>query len=206
MADTIGGIILAGGRSLRMGGGDKFLRSLAGRPVLAHVADRLRPQVNLLALNANGDPARLASFGLEVIADPLPGMGPLGGVLAGMRWAQRQGGALGRIVTVASDTPFFPRDLARRLAAAADTADRIVQSRSGGRLHPTFALWPVSLADDLEAFLSREGPSSMRAFAGDRHRPNVVDFPFDGDRNPFFNINTPQDLLTAEQIVAETKP
>nr|WP_173932245.1 molybdenum cofactor guanylyltransferase MobA [Chelativorans sp. Marseille-P2723] len=203
MKDRIGGVILAGGRSLRMGGGDKGLALLAGRPLLAHVIGRLRPQVNALALNTNSEPARLASFGLEIVADSLPGLGPLGGVLAGMRWAKQRGN-VERIVTVACDTPFFPAELVARLADAVGSDDRIVQARSGDRRHPTFALWPVSLADDLQTFLRCAGSHSMRAFAGERHPVALVDFPLGAGHDPFFNVNTPQDLLMAEQQLAES--
>lgn len=201
----IAGVILAGGRSTRMGGGDKALARLAGRPVLAHVIARLRPQVGSVALNANGDPARLEAFGLPVVADPLPDMGPLGGVLAGLRWATVQDDPPTHVATVACDTPFFPRDLVARLLQAAGTPERIVQARSGDRLHPTFALWPVSLVDDLEDYLRREGPASMRAYAGGRHQPAIVGFPIDEGHDPFFNINTPGDLEEAERRLSETK-
>lgn len=116
-AGPVAGVILAGGLSRRMGGGDKCLLPLGGRPILAHVIDRLRPQVGPLALNANGDPARFAAFGLEVVADDFPGFaGPLAGLLAGMDWAAARG--LPLVVTAAADTPFFPRDLVARLRAA----------------------------------------------------------------------------------------
>ncbi|HHX88424.1 MAG TPA: molybdenum cofactor guanylyltransferase, partial [Paracoccus sp.] len=112
------GVILAGGRATRMGGGDKGLRQVAGRRLLDHVIDRLGPQVAGLAINANGDPARLAGFGLPVLPDSLPDHpGPLAGVLAGMDWAAGQGARA--IVTAAADTPFFPPDLVARLQAAA---------------------------------------------------------------------------------------
>jgi len=199
--DRIAGIILAGGRSTRMGGGDKGLRLLSGRTMLRHVIDRLRPQVEAMAINANGDPARFAVFDLPVLPDPLPDLGPLGGVLAGLSWAAERESS--HIATVACDTPFFPPDFVERLQLAAAGTDRIVQSASGGRTHPTFALWPVSVAEDLEGFLRREGPSSVRAFAGDRHAAMLVDFPIDGGLDPFFNINTRDDLEKAERIAAE---
>ena len=114
-------MILAGGRATRMGGGDKGLLPLGGRPILAHVIERLAPQVERLALNANGDPARFAAFGLPVLADSVPGhAGPLAGVLAGLDWAAAEGAEA--IVTAAADTPFFPRDLVARAAAAAAAA------------------------------------------------------------------------------------
>ncbi|WP_309084358.1 molybdenum cofactor guanylyltransferase MobA [Chelativorans sp.] len=201
MDRKVAGIILAGGKSSRMGGGDKALHLLAGRPILTHVADRLGRQVDVLAINANGDPARFTEFGLAVVADPQPDLGPLGGVLAGLLWARSH--ACPCALTVACDTPFFPEDLVKRLRDAADQPDRIVQSSSGGRTHPTFALWPVSLAEDLDEFLRQAGAASMRAYAGARHRPAVVDFAVAGGVDPFFNINTRDDLIAAERIASE---
>lgn len=205
MGETIPGINLAGGRAARMGGGDKCLRPLAGRPILAHVIERLRPQVDMIVLNANGETRRFDMFGLEVVQDALADAGPLAGVLAGMLWAKRQDRAIARIVTVAADTPFFPRDLVSRLKAAQDSPQRIVQSSFGGRPHPTFALWPVSLAENLGAFLGNEGASSMRAFAGERHGTADVDFAIEGGLDPFFNINTPEDLEMAGGLAAEAR-
>lgn len=199
--DKIAGVILAGGNASRLGGGDKGLKSLAGKPLLAHVIERLQPQVDSIVLNANGDPARFAAFALPVVPDPVAGKGPLGGVLAGMRWASDKG--YGHIVTAACDTPFFPPDLVERLTAAAGTSDRIVISGSGRRTHPTFALWPVLLADDLEAHLGRPGSASMSAYAGGRHAPAFAEFHFDKGRDPFFNVNTMEDLRKAERIAQE---
>lgn len=199
----IAGVILAGGRSARMGGGDKFLRPLAGKPLLAHVIEHLRPQVDALAINANTDPARLESFGLPVIPDTLTGMGPLGGVLAALRWAQDLPRGYTHVATVACDTPFFPRDLVTKLRAAADASGSIVQALSSGRVHPTFALWPVSLAGKLEAFLQNQGAASMRAFAGGHHPAVAVDFAPEAGQDPFFNINTPTDLEAAEQMAGK---
>ncbi len=154
----IAGVILAGGRATRMGGGDKGLLDLGGRPILAHVIDRLAPQVDRLALNAAGDPARFAAFGLPVLPDSVSGFaGPLAGVLAGLDWAAGQGADA--IVTAAADTPFFPRDLVAVLRAAAAAegtplAMATTPGEGGADRHPTFGLWPVSLRDDLRAALA----------------------------------------------------
>ena len=197
------GVILAGGLSRRMGGGDKALLTLGGRPVLARVIDRLRPQVTDMALNANGDPARFAEFGLPVLADSLPGfVGPLAGVLAGLDWAAGQGAET--IVTVAADTPFFPDDLVERLHAAASAGGSPIalaatKDPDRGKIrHPTFGLWPVALRDDLRAALS-DGLRKIVLWT-DRHGAACAMFParpFD----PFFNINTPQDMLQAKDIL-----
>ncbi len=200
MSDLLG-VILAGGLATRMGGGDKALRALQGQPILAHVIDRLAPQVAAIALNANGDPARFAQWGLPVIADSIEGYaGPLAGVLAGLDWAASQGSA--NIVTVAADTPFFPETLSQRLAAGADatgSAIALAATHDGARLirHPTFGLWPTALRDDLREALS-EGLRKVVLWT-DRHGAATVTFqadPFD----PFFNINTPDDLTAAEAM------
>ncbi len=198
----IPGVILAGGRATRMGGGDKGLRPLGGGTLLSHVIDRLAPQAGPLALNANGDPARFAAFGLPVLPDGIPDHpGPLAGVLAGLDWAAGLGAA--SIVTAAADTPFFPRDLAARLRAAAAEAGAPIALAATpdadgqpGR-HPTFGLWPVALRDDLRAALAG-GLRKIVAWT-DAHGCATALFPaqpFD----PFFNVNTPEDLALAETL------
>lgn len=196
------GVILAGGQATRMGGGDKGLRMVAGQRLLDHVLERLAPQVAGMALNANGDPARFAEFGLPVLPDSLPDFpGPLAGVLAGMDWAAAQGAEA--VVSVAADTPFFPRDLVARLQAAAGPSGlALAATREGGKLwrHPTFGLWPVALRADLRAAL--EGGLRKVVIWTDKHGAGTAEFdilPFD----PFFNINTPQDIETAAQLVGQ---
>jgi molybdenum cofactor guanylyltransferase len=196
------GVILAGGQATRMGGGDKGLRMVAGQRLLDHVLERLAPQVAAMALNANGAPARFAEFGLPVLPDSLPDFpGPLAGVLAGMDWAAAQGAEA--VVSVAADTPFFPRDLVARLQAAAGPSGlALAATREGGKLwrHPTFGLWPVALRDDLRAAL--EGGLRKVVIWTDQHGAGTAEFdslPFD----PFFNINTPQDIETAAQLVGQ---
>jgi molybdopterin-guanine dinucleotide biosynthesis protein A len=203
MPEGVAGIILAGGRSSRMGGGDKSLHLLDGRPILAHVIARLRRQVDIVALNANGDPARLAAFGLEVVADPLPDLGPLGGILAGMKWAEAFSAGISHIVTVAADTPFFPADLAERLLAADAGVDQVVLAASDGRPHPTFGLWPIALCGDLETFLEQEGAASVRAFASTKMPPLIIDFPVSDNIDPFFNVNTHEDLARARALAGK---
>jgi len=196
------GVILAGGRATRMGGGDKGLRHLGDRRLIDHVIDRLAPQCAALAINANGDPARFAEFGLPVLADSLPDHpGPLAGVLAGLDWAAAEGHAA--IVTAAADTPFFPRDLARRLAAAAGPSGlALAASRDAeGKLwrHPTFGLWPVALRDDLRAAL-RGGLRKIVLWT-DAHGAGLAEFPAT-PVDPFFNVNTPEDIARAEDLRA----
>ena len=182
------GTILAGGQGRRMGGADKALIPLAGRPLIAHVIDRLEPQVERLGLSANGDPARLARFGLPVLPDQATSQGPLSGLLAALDWAAPLGAT--HLVTAPTDAPFLPPDLTPRLLLAGDLA----LARSAGNDHPTFGLWPVTLRDALRAFLASGAKTSVRAFA-DAHHAARADFPDDG---AFTNLNTPQDLATAE--------
>jgi molybdopterin-guanine dinucleotide biosynthesis protein A len=204
-AAGIPGVLLAGGRATRMGGGDKGRRLVAGRSLIAHAIARLAPQAGPIALNANGDPARFADLGLPVIADSVAGHpGPLAGVLAGLDWAAGQGAA--RIVTVAADTPFFPADLVARLVAAADAAgapialaatlDPAPEPGRGRVRHPTFGLWSTALRDDLRAAL-RGGVRKVVIWT-DGH--GAVDALFDAPEgaDPFFNVNTPEDLAAAE--------
>lgn len=192
----VAGIVLAGGRATRMGGGDKALRPLGGQPVLAHVIARLAPQVQALALSANGDPARFAAFGLPVLADPLPGFpGPLAGVLAGLDWAAGRGESA--LVSVAGDTPFLPPDLVARLQAAGPVA--LAASPAGGQMrrHPTVALWPVALREALRAALAR-GEHKVGRFLAE-HGARAAEFAAPPD--PFFNINTPEDLARAQSLL-----
>lgn len=199
---TLFGVILAGGQGRRMGGVDKAMVPLGGRPMIAHVIRRLAPQVGALAINAGGDPERFEGFALPVLRDPVPDRpGPLAGVLAGMRWAGAQGAD--HVVTAATDTPFLPGDLVARLRMAADGARApIALAESGGRLHPTFGLWPVTLAEDLELALE----AGTRKVAGWALGEGAVRVAFGvAGTDPFFNVNTPEELETAEQILSEAR-
>lgn len=191
------GVILAGGLARRMGGGDKGLLTLGGRTILSRVIDRLSPQVAGLALNANGDPARFASYGLPVIADGIDGfVGPLAGVLAGLDWAAGEGADA--IVTAAADTPFFPEDLTPRLLLAAEEAGTPIALAATTGRHPTFGLWPTALRDDLRAALEA-GTRKVVAWT-DVHGAATATFP-DTPFDPFFNVNTPEDLAQAEALL-----
>lgn len=201
MADVLPpAAILAGGLARRMGGGDKPLRAIAGRPLLAHVIERLQPQCGALALNANGDSARFESFGLPVIADDVQGFpGPLAGVLAAMDWAAEQQPHAACILTAPGDCPFLPRDLVARLhQARLDEHAEIAVAASGGHLHPVIALWPVAIRDALRAALIEDDIRKVERFTA-RYPRAVVEWPvtpFD----PFFNANTPEDVAEAERI------
>ena len=192
-------VLLAGGLARRMGGGDKPLRPLAGRPLLDHVLDRIRPQVRAIALNANGDPTRFAAWNLPVIPDTTPGNpGPLAGILAGMRWAAGQGAE--HLLSVPTDTPFLPHDLATRLDQARHAASvPIACAATNGRTHPVAALWPVALADTLEAALA----TGMRRIDRWTAEHGVAVATFDATPiDPFFNVNSPEELEEAERMLA----
>jgi molybdopterin-guanine dinucleotide biosynthesis protein A len=199
-AGDVVGVLLAGGQARRMGGGDKCLRRLGDRTILEHVIERARPQVTMLVLNANGDPARFARFGLPVAADLVEGFaGPLAGVLTGMEWARHNRPDCSWIATIATDTPFFPRDLVARLGQAIDGAD-LACAASNGRAHPVFGLWPVRLADDLRRAMVEDEIRKVDVWTA-RYRLVEVDFPAE-PFDPFFNANRPEDLAEAERLLA----
>jgi molybdopterin-guanine dinucleotide biosynthesis protein A len=196
---TFPGVILAGGRAQRMGGGDKGLLRLGKCCLFDHVITRLAPQCAPLAISANGDPARLARFGLPVLRDTAGGHpGPLAGVLAGLDWAAGLGAS--HLVTVAADTPFFPANLAVRLSAAGDAPIVLAGTPGpdGPLRHPTFGLWSVALRDDLRQALA-EGTRKVTAWA-DRHGATTAVFAAT-PADPFFNINTPADLALAQTLL-----
>lgn len=176
---------------------------LGGTTMLLRIIYRLQPQVTSIAINLNGVEAQAAIEGYPVFADTVPGfLGPLAGVLAAMRHTAATAPAATHVLVVPTDTPFFPDDLAQRLTDAMTQRGQIAVAASDGALHPLFALWPAALADDLEHWLTTDPKRRVRAFI-DRH-PNVtVDFPLatttSGPFDPFFNINTPDDLLQAEE-------
>ena len=197
------GVLLAGGQARRMGGGDKCLRLLGGRPILTHVIERVRPQVDRLILNANGDPGRFDDYDLTVVPDVIDGFaGPLAGVLTGMEWVLANRPDCPWIVTIATDTPFLPADLVPALMAALENEQaELASAVSDGRTHPVFGLWPVSLAGALKAAMVDEDMRKVDRFTG-RYRLAEATFsaePFD----PFFNTNRPEDLDEAERLLAD---
>jgi molybdopterin-guanine dinucleotide biosynthesis protein A len=199
---SVAGVILAGGLSRRIGGGDKCLRPIGGRPILAHIIERVRPQVAALVLNANGDAARFAPFGLPVAGDVVEGFaGPLAGVLTGMEWARHNAPACKWLASFASDAPFVPRDLVARLLAAVEAqgAD-LACAASGGQAHPVFGLWRVDLAPALRHALVEEQIFKVDRWTA-RYRLAQVDFP-STPVDPFFNANRPEDLAEAERLLA----
>jgi molybdopterin-guanine dinucleotide biosynthesis protein A len=191
-------VVLAGGRARRMGGGDKPLVLLGGRPLLRHILDRLGPQVAGLALNVNGDFRRFEGFGLPVLSDSLPGRpGPLAGILAALDWAAAAGA--GHVLTVPGDTPFLPADLAERLDRRVRDGAPAAIAASGGRRHPTAGLWPVAARAALRRSVAEGGLRRVNAWAEELGAV-TVDFPA-GPVDPFFNLNAPEDLAEAERVL-----
>ena len=197
----VAGAILAGGSARRMGGCDKTLLRLAGRPILEHIVDRLRPQVAALVLNANGDPGRFAPFGIPVVPDTVPGLlGPLAGILAVMDWVSAHYPDIGHLVTVPCDTPLLPDDLVDRLAdAPRRLGTDLACAVTGGRRHPVVALWPVGLRAALRNALVDEGVRKVDQWASRYRRADVR---FDAENgDPLFNINSPEDMAVAEALL-----
>ncbi|MGB2468229.1 MAG: molybdenum cofactor guanylyltransferase MobA [Candidatus Puniceispirillaceae bacterium] len=201
MMQDVGFVLLAGGQSRRMGGGDKNLIELAGKPVLRHVLDRVDFANRPIMLNANGDPARYAGYGLPVISDVIEGYaGPLAGILTGLEWLAAEHPHITHMVSLATDAPFLPVDLAPRLYQRLGPDASIVQAQSNGQRHPVFAIWPVALAADLRRAVCDEGVRKIDHFTA-RHACDVV--AFSGTPDPFLNLNRPEDFVEAEEWLAQ---
>lgn len=203
---NVAGVLLAGGRARRMGGGDKGLRTLGGRPIMDYIVECVRPQVAALLINANGDPERFSGYGLPVIADVISDesggvAGPLAGVLTGMEWAAAKAPQCPWVATFACDAPFAPSDLvARLLAAVEEEGADMACAASRGRAHPVFGLWPVALAAELRQAMTGEDMRKIDRWTA-RYKLIELDFsaqPFD----PFFNINSPDNLDEAERLLS----
>ncbi|MBL4692013.1 MAG: molybdenum cofactor guanylyltransferase MobA [Magnetovibrio sp.] len=197
------GLLLAGGNSRRFGGGDKCLHPLDGQTLLSHVITRAAPQVKSLILNASGNATRFASYGLAVVADDLTGhLGPLAGILTGLDWTKENRPNTKWVASFATDAPFFPLDLVNRLHGAAHQhGTKIAIAKCQGQTQPVFALWSVDLAPDLRVALVEQGVRKVMAWV-ERHDPVFVEFSrpsFD----PFFNINTQEDLNKAESLIQQ---
>ena len=195
-------ILLAGGLSRRMGGQDKMLRAVGGESILARVIGTVRPQVGRMLLNANGDPARFAEYGLPVAADVVEGYaGPLAGVLTGMEWTRDNAPGCNWVLTVPTDAPFLPSDLVARLMATVKAKDAdMACASSGGRHHPVCGLWPVRLADELRQAMVGEDIRKVDVWTA-RYRLAVVEWAVE-PVDPFFNANRPEDLAEAERMMA----
>ncbi len=196
------GLVLAGGLARRMGGGDKALIRIGGATILERVLGRLSPQCARMVLNANGDPARFAASGLPVIADDVPGFaGPLAGILAALDWAAASAPAIGWLVSVPGDCPFLPHVLVARLHAARRQAGTpLACARSGEWRHPVVGLWPIGLRDDLRRALVDEDLRKIEVWTA-RHGVAIAEWPTE-PVDPFFNVNTPEDLARANAFAA----
>jgi molybdopterin-guanine dinucleotide biosynthesis protein A len=202
-ARTTLGLVLAGGLARRMGGGDKARIHVGGATILERVLARLKPQCARILLNANGDPARFADTGLPVVADDVVGFpGPLAGLLAGLDWAAAHAPDLPDVVSVPGDCPFLPADLVERLLATrAASGRRIACAKSGDWRHPVVGLWPVALRHDLRRALVVEDLRKIEVWST-RHGVAFAEWP-DSPIDPFFNVNTPEDLAAAQRVAAK---
>ena len=194
------GLVLAGGLARRMGGGDKARIRIRGATILERVLARLKPQCSRIVINANDDPTRFADTGLPVMQDSITGfVGPLAGILAGLDWAAAHAPEISDIISVPGDCPFLPTNLVTRLQAAREAEKQpLACARSGEWRHPVVGLWPVGLRDDLRRALAEEGLRKIESWTA-RHGVAVADWPT-SPVDPFFNVNTPEDIAEAERI------
>jgi molybdenum cofactor guanylyltransferase len=201
-APAIPGVLLAGGLARRMGGGDKPMRQIGGRTILDRVIARLTPQCDGLLLNANGDPARFASFGLPVIADTIENFpGPLAGILAGLDWVAANRPEVPWMLSAAADCPFLPRDLVARLhRTRAQQGAQLAVAASGGQSHPVIGLWSVGLRGELRHALVVEDVRKIDRWTA-RYALATVNWPAE-PLDPFFNANTVDDIAEAERLAA----
>jgi molybdopterin-guanine dinucleotide biosynthesis protein A len=194
------GVLLAGGLARRIGGGDKPMRQIGGRTILERVITRLKPQCNELILNANGDPARFAAFGLPVVADTVKDFpGPLAGILAALDWTAAHRPGVSLVFSAAADCPFLPRDLVARLTAALVNENaQLAAAASGGQSHPVIGLWRVALRDELRHALVQEDVRRIDRWTA-RYKLATVTWPTE-PLDPFFNANTMDDIAEAERL------
>jgi molybdopterin-guanine dinucleotide biosynthesis protein A len=196
------GLVLAGGLARRMGGGDKALIRIGNETILSRTLSRLRPQVSGVVLNANGDLARFASFCLPVVADSVPDFaGPLAGILAGLDWIAANRPETEWMVSVPGDCPFLPRDLVARLHAARIAEGKpLACAHSGDWRHPVVGLWQVSLRENLRHAITVEDLRKIEVWTA-RHGIALADWPTE-PVDPFFNVNTPEDVEMATKLAA----
>ncbi len=204
MTETTGipGVLLAGGLARRMGGGDKPMRTIGGRTILERAIARLKPQCDGLILNANGDPARFAAFGLPIIADTVADFpGPLAGILAALDWAAANRPEVKWMLSAAADCPFLPHDLVVRLhRGLVEQNAELAVAASDGQSHPVIGLWSVSLRDELRQALVVEDVRKIDRWTA-RYRLATMTWPV-RPLDPFFNANTVEDIAEAERLAA----
>jgi molybdenum cofactor guanylyltransferase len=199
-ATPIPGVLLAGGLARRMGGGDKPMRQIAGRTILERVIARLKPQCDGLILNANGEPARFAAYGLPVIPDGVADFpGPLAGILAGLDWVAANRPGVQWLLSAAADCPFLPRDLVSRLHQAREEQDaELAVAASDGQSHPVIGLWNVGLREKLRHALVVEDVRKIDRWTA-RYKLATVTWPTE-PLDPFFNANTMDDIAEADRL------
>jgi molybdopterin-guanine dinucleotide biosynthesis protein A len=204
--DTTVGVILAGGRSSRMGGGDKFLQPVAGTDMLTLVHQRFAKQIGTIIISANGAQNSLSSYNIPIVPDVIEGYaGPLAGIHAAMRWARLNHPAASHILSIAADTPFFPQNYTNAMLSHAESIEpeSIILAKSHGRFHPIFGLWPISLEKELEQALS-DGLRKIRAWTVSQ-KNSSLEFPDikigSESVDPFFNVNEPSDLEQCERLI-----
>ena len=200
----IGGVLLAGGQSRRMGGGDKCLQLLAGRTLLERVIASVQPQVEHLILNANGNPSRFKRYGLPVVSDIVGGFsGPLAGILTGLEWLKSNHPNCKWLASFACDAPFLPTDMVSRMMSDTNVKKgALCCASSGGRDQPVFGLWPVNLAGALRDSLVRENIRKVDLWT---QKYNLVKIDWQTHPiDPFFNVNTKEDLIIAEKLIGST--
>jgi molybdopterin-guanine dinucleotide biosynthesis protein A len=197
------GLVLAGGLARRMGGGDKALIRIGNETILQRTLARLAPQVVGIVLNANGDPARFAAFGLPVVADSVPDFaGPLAGILAGLDWVAANRPDIAWVVSVPGDCPFLPRDLVARLHDARSAENKpLACAHSGDWRHPVVGLWQVALREDLRHAITAEDLRKIEVWTA-RHGVALADWPTE-PVDPFFNVNTPDDVEKATKLATQ---
>lgn len=190
------GLVLAGGRATRMGGEDKGLLEVAGRPMIDYVIDALRPQVSRILINANRNTERYARFGARVLGDDLKGFqGPLAGMASGMAAADTE-----FLLTAPCDSPLVPGDLARRLVDALETSGAsIAIAHDGRRQQPVFALLRTELRSDLREYLASGERKIDRWF----HRHRFVEADFSDQSQAFLNVNTQADRRALENLLGD---
>jgi len=201
-ARAIVGVLLAGGLARRMGGGDKPMRAIGGRTILERVIARLEPQCGGLILNANGNPARFAAFGLPVIPDTVADFpGPLAGILAALDWTAANRPDASLVLSAAADCPFLPRDLVAGLYGALTAANaQLAVAASDGQSHPVIGLWSVALREELRHALVVEDVRKIDRWTA-RYRLATVTWPV-RPLDPFFNANTMDDIAEAERLAS----
>ena len=201
MPTEVLGVLLAGGRSHRMGGGDKCLKKLGGQTLLSRVINRVKDQVGPMILNANGDPARFSSYRIPVVPDVVSGFsGPLAGVLTGLEWAAENAPACEYVATFATDAPFLPSDLVEKLQQLINIGAVLACATSNNRHHPVFGLWPVCERSALREAMTEDHIRKVDTWTS-HYKLGIADFPVH-PMDPFFNLNSPQDLARAEDFLA----